>query len=93
MDKYSRTKWSVNEITYPFPNFNGAAVEVWPWISNLTPHFIIDMITDPRWDKKLIRVSKRELVISNRYSFTHTIQGNLTGTGENLWSIILCISF
>ena len=42
------------------------------------------MITDPRWDKKLIRVSKRELVISNRYSFTHTIQGNLTATGENL---------
>ena len=23
-----------NEITYPFPNFNGAIVEVWKWISN-----------------------------------------------------------
>ena len=26
------------EITYPFPNFNGAAVEVWEYISNLIPH-------------------------------------------------------
>ena len=23
-----------DEITYPFPNFNGTAVEVWEWISN-----------------------------------------------------------
>ena len=23
-----------DEITYPFPNVNGAAVEVWEWISN-----------------------------------------------------------
>ena len=33
------------EITYPFPNFNGATVEVWEWISNFIPHFIIDVIT------------------------------------------------
>ena len=24
----------LDEITYPFPNFNGATVEVWEWISN-----------------------------------------------------------
>ena len=30
-----------DEITYPFPNFNGAAVEVWEWISNFIPHFIM----------------------------------------------------
>ena len=24
-----------DEITYPFPNFNGAAVEVWKWIGNV----------------------------------------------------------
>ena len=23
-----------DEITYPFPNFNGATVEVWEWLSN-----------------------------------------------------------
>ena len=27
-----------NEITYPFPNFNGATVYVWEWISNVLPH-------------------------------------------------------
>ena len=26
-------------ITYPFPNFNGATVEVWEWISNFISHF------------------------------------------------------
>ena len=29
--------WS--EITYPFPNFNGATVGVWEWISNFIPHY------------------------------------------------------
>ena len=24
-----------DEITYPFPNFNGCTVEVWEWIGNL----------------------------------------------------------
>ena len=27
------------EIIYPFPNFNGADVEVWEWISNCIPRF------------------------------------------------------
>ena len=27
------------EITYPFPNFSGATVEVWEWVSNFIPHF------------------------------------------------------
>ena len=38
------------EITYPFPNFNGAVVDVWGWISNFIPHFMIDVITYPCWD-------------------------------------------
>ena len=33
------------EITYPFPNFNGATVEVWKWISNFIPQFTMDVIT------------------------------------------------
>ena len=28
-----------DEITYPFPNFNGCAIEFWEWISNFIPHF------------------------------------------------------
>ena len=37
-----------DEITYPFPNFDGATIEVWEWISNFIPHFIMDLITYPR---------------------------------------------
>ena len=30
------------ETIYSLPNLNGAAVEVWQWVSNFTPRF-----TDP----------------------------------------------
>ena len=36
-----------DEITYSLPNFNGATVEVWEWISNFVPHIIMDVITYP----------------------------------------------
>ena len=39
-----------DEITYPFPNFNGATVEVWEWISNFIPHFTGHVINYPYWD-------------------------------------------
>ena len=32
-----------DEITYPFPNFNGIAIEVWEWINNFLQHFIMDV--------------------------------------------------
>ena len=50
-----------DEITYPFPNFNSAVIEVWEWISNFIIYFIVHVITYPCWDK-LIHVSKRGLV-------------------------------
>ena len=34
-------------IIYLLPNFNGATVEVWEWINNFIPHFIMDMINHP----------------------------------------------
>ena len=34
-----------DENTYPFVNLNGAPVEVYDWISNFTPDFIMDVIT------------------------------------------------
>ena len=37
------------EIIYSFPNFNGATVEVWEWISNFIPHFTGHVITFPWW--------------------------------------------
>ena len=36
-----------DEITYPFPNFNGVTVEVWEWKSNFIAHFPAHMITYP----------------------------------------------
>ena len=36
-----------DEITYPFPNFNDTAVEVWEWISNFILHFTVHVITYP----------------------------------------------
>ena len=42
------TMW--DEITYPFPNFNGCTVEVLEWISYFILHFTGRVITYPRWD-------------------------------------------
>ena len=43
--------WIVlDEITYPFPNINGATVEVWEWVTNFTQHFTMDAITYAFWD-------------------------------------------
>ena len=36
-----------NGITYPFPNFTGATVEVWESISNFFPYFIMNVFTYP----------------------------------------------
>ena len=41
-------KW--DEITYPFPDFNGATVDVWEWISNFIPYFIMGVIIYQCWD-------------------------------------------
>ena len=30
-----------DEITYPFPNFNGATVEVWEWISSFMDMWLL----------------------------------------------------
>ena len=34
-----------DEIACLFPNFNGTTVEVWEWISKLTPHIKLNIIT------------------------------------------------
>ena len=39
-----------DEITYPFPLYNGYTVEVSEWISDFISHFIMDVITYPCWD-------------------------------------------
>ena len=39
-----------DEITFPFPNFNGCKVEIWEWLSNSILHCIMDVIIYPCWD-------------------------------------------
>ena len=48
-----------NEITYPFPNLNGAIVEAWDWISCFISHVIMDMIICPCWIKVICKNSRR----------------------------------
>ena len=43
----------LDEIVYPFLNFNGCTDDVWEWISKFTPRFILDVIIYPYWDSKL----------------------------------------
>ena len=38
------------EMIYQFPDFDGATVEVWEWISNLIPCFTVYIITHPCGD-------------------------------------------
>ena len=38
-----------DEITYPFPNFNGCTIDVCEWICNFTPYLIMKVITYPYW--------------------------------------------
>ena len=39
-----------DEINSPLPNFNGATVEVWGWISNFISYYIGHVITHPYHD-------------------------------------------
>ena len=49
MSNYMGSKlW--DEITYPFPNFNGATIGVWEWVSYFISHIIMDVITYSSWD-------------------------------------------
>ena len=46
-----------DEITYLFPNLDGCTVEVWKWMNNFIPHFIMDVITYQCWDVCAIYVN------------------------------------
>ena len=39
MDKYLlHARSGVDEVTYPFPNFNGCTIEVGEWVNYFIPH-------------------------------------------------------
>ena len=54
-----------DEITYQFPNFNGATVEVWEWKCNIIQHFVMDVITRGEifWFHIIVNTTKQELCI------------------------------
>ena len=74
-----------DEITYPFPNFNGCTVEVWEWIRNFISHLIMDVITYP-WDvfntcKETTKGNFLNMlhlamncILQNRYNFFQVLQ-------------------
>ena len=65
-----------DEITYPFPNFNGGTVEVWEWISDFIPHYTWFLITYPCWD------IWRVLVVDERLYLPHDEKMKMTRGGD-----------
>ena len=66
----NRTHYKVfDEITYPFPNFNGATVEVWELIRNFIAYFTGHVLTYSCWDwsksRWLDRITSLRPVLSN----------------------------
>ena len=39
----------MEEISYPFSNFNGYSTGVWEWIGNFIQHFVMYELTDIFW--------------------------------------------
>ena len=58
-----------HEITYPFSNFNGKAVEVWEWKNYFILLVLVDVITYPYWHTFFIR-----RLINIITQFLHMIQ-------------------
>ena len=48
-DTFNALSW-MKIIAFWLRSYNGAAVEVWEWISIFISHFIMDLITYPCWD-------------------------------------------
>ena len=66
-----------NEIIYPFPNFSGAAVEVWECRSNSISHFTERVATYPCWDWNQSVLIKGALDILQK-AFSETLSRNKT---------------
>ena len=60
-----------DKITYPFPNFNSATVEVREWFSNFIPHFLMDVITYPCWNQcysMLVKGAPAHQILNSSFS-------------------------
>ena len=73
-----------DEITYLFPNFSGATVEVWELTGNFTPHIIMDVMTYSYWvGLKLNHASKRGSQSARCSRFYHTCGTELEAFKES----------
>ena len=65
-----------DEISYPFPNFSGCTVEVWEWISNFIPQFMIAAITYwlNRWTNRSVSDYLRDVMVLNWRHFNENRQ-------------------
>ena len=80
-----RTNYKVwDEFTYPFPNFNGAAIDVFEWIHHFISRCIMDVITHPCQD-----YSKSVLVIMARWN----IRCSSILPNERRWPVYSAQSF
>ena len=71
-----------DEITYPFPNFNGCTIKICEW--NFFPHFIMDVIFYPCWD-----LSKSMLVkVAPDNEWHIFISQSLQQAYENVWWLL-----
>ena len=80
-----------DEITYPFQNFNSATVEVWEWIRNFTPQFLMDVLIYPCRDS--FQVNKRSPIWQNGWAGLSNICMCLTHWPLRGGQIILKVQF
>ena len=69
-----------DEITYSFPNFHGAIVEIWEWISDFVPHFIVNVVTYPWWnysESVLVKGAIRTVGAKSSMSFEYILSCHL----------------
>ena len=70
-----------DEITYPFPNFNGATVEVWEGINNFIPYFGCNCLS--MMGLKLNHVSKGATA-DDEYSVEYILVTHVTHFGTEI---------
>ena len=63
----------------------GTAVEVWQWLSILTPHFIMNEITCPCWDNSYSMLVKRAPRVNAFFFSFAVLWGNHCVCNNHLW--------
>ena len=81
------TVW--DEITYPFPNVNGATPKVWEWISNFILYCIMDVITHPCRDLSMKGVTSVDIDVwaTRPTRNQQQRQGDMTISMNESWSL------